>query len=1244
MRRVIDCRLMILLLGAAALLGSCFADRGVLGAAATGGMAGMGASDALGGVPAQGAEGGTAPGVCVARPPVEGATCQPVVSAEPLYLKLVKDEPQDVTVFVDDLFLQFKTHCGGCHVDTNLGDTPFQANLQNFSRNVGQKALDAIRSNTAACSNAVDCVNYMPPAGSPAGKAWSDRGDDPDDPMVRFATLLEEWIKQDRPADYFILPAEKGGKSPYSVDEAFAASLTNIGSCVPDEGMVATEAGDSCDLDARFAAMQKDPTSGLAQEKLGLPLTLDQTDLVTLDSAQLAQLGVIAYAPTYPLWTDDAGKLRHVRVPRGESIRFNPETKNFDIPPNTRFYKTFLKEVLALDGKKRFRKIETRLIVSRAGDEPLFGTYEWNDSETQATLVTSPLRNGEPFTDILKIVITDEPKAAEIKKLKDEGKIRNYTYELDAQHAARRYAMPGRERCIQCHEGSESFILGFTPLQVNRRPCAEETLAADGYCEGGVLEPAGADEVSQLERLISYGVITNFDTEKDLIRLEDPQGSAAAPRPFRTPQELVAQGYLLGNCAHCHNPIGYPTKLNPELGELLDFIPSEKGGVFGFPLERYSPRIQRGATAEIKLPYITPSLRDIAPATSDPARANSPRSWEPKIVQVRGEDGTLLNQVIDAPWRSLIYRNVDTPFTYSEHFAIYPHMPLNSPGFDCRAPRIMGDWMVSIPAVKKHPELNEDLETGFAFAETDPQPYVEVPPGAPNYPGALMQAQKRLATYRNGNRYKSYCPDTSDIVDIDVVRGKRIVPADATLQAPGGGLLLPAESVPDRPHWVVTDLSDAPGEWTPRRTDWKSVFGELPPPAPSADQATKDAWAAEKQVLDMLEELKLSDAFRAFAKEELPFGVWQTKAECAGKLAKQTKLGDYKGAERRRWMRLFADAPGEEAKAELPVYKTTPGAAVFNMICVNCHGPDADSRGRQASTLQDMTGGTGRVANFRDGFFGPPGTGGGNRERVFGSDDQAVRYLAWMALGGTKTKIPQSILSLVTNTQVLGMKREGFNASTKTANMLQVAQNLCLGVAFIGAEKGEFRPHLLSPTEMDGTYEKTGLITKNGDAELWKKLCSFDNPAPVHVGRVLAPASGEPRLFLPKDELHRAQAYPAGERIGTELGTVAASLTPDNYVPWCVRAPQDPQVLEWLSQQKGSDGSPFPICPPAFAVEGNRLETTGVGGEIVYTELNRWAARGAINVGFAVFLFLDDFIGGDKPRPPRYNECELLPD
>src|SRR5882724_793216 len=209
-------RALIISFFALASLGSCFAQpngsKGAGGMLATN-IAGAG-TDATAGV----SEGGAA-NVCVARVADANATCNPVKSAEPLYAKLVKDEPQDTVVFVDDLFVQFKAHCGACHVDTNLGKTPFQANAQNFFQKVGQKAVDAIKSNVETCADGkADCLDFMPPRSS-NGKPWSERKDDKADPLRLFVDELESWLAAKKPgdefppADVFILPASKGGKS-----------------------------------------------------------------------------------------------------------------------------------------------------------------------------------------------------------------------------------------------------------------------------------------------------------------------------------------------------------------------------------------------------------------------------------------------------------------------------------------------------------------------------------------------------------------------------------------------------------------------------------------------------------------------------------------------------------------------------------------------------------------------------------------------------------------------------------------------------------------------------------------------------------------------------------------------------------------------------------------------------------------------------------------------------------------------
>ena len=101
-------------------------------------------------------------------------------------------------------------------------------------------------------------------------------------------------------------------------------------------------------------------------------------------------------------------------MPFGQSIRFDKEKQEFEIPPNTRFYKTFLKKVVDDSGNERWKKIETRIIVSRP-DEPLFGTYKWDENETGAELWTEPYRDATPFRDLVLNIVTDEMKAAEIR-------------------------------------------------------------------------------------------------------------------------------------------------------------------------------------------------------------------------------------------------------------------------------------------------------------------------------------------------------------------------------------------------------------------------------------------------------------------------------------------------------------------------------------------------------------------------------------------------------------------------------------------------------------------------------------------------------------------------------------------------------------------------------------------------------------------------------------------------------------
>src|SRR5262249_9012037 len=129
-------------------------------------------------------------------------------------------------------------------------------------------------------------------------------------------------------------------------------------------------------------------------------------------------------------------------------------------------------------------------------------------------------------------------------------------------------------------------------------------------------------------------------------------------------------------------------------------------------------------------------------------------------------------------------RNTDTPFPYFDDFVPFPHMPMNTAGFDCRVPRIMGDWMVGLPAELKPqyqglsenalPSIKGPDGTYLPTYIDAAQPYQEVPRPGPNasaddtnrYAIAVLNAQARLDEYHSSSRYP-YCPDalSPDILD-----------------------------------------------------------------------------------------------------------------------------------------------------------------------------------------------------------------------------------------------------------------------------------------------------------------------------------------------------------------------------------------------------------------------------------------------------------------------------------------------
>jgi cytochrome c553 len=852
----------------------------------------------------------------------------------------------------------------------------------------------------------------------------------------------------------------------------------------------------------------------------------------------------------------------------------------------------------------------------------------------------------------------------------------------------RHYAIPSTERCDQCHMGShsKSYILGFTPFHADRRKAGE----------GGIFEDPHEGEVDQLARLIEYGVVKGI--EPGQAKLEASQGG----RSPRNDYELTAQGYMMGNCSFCHNPNGFPTVQNPILAP-FDLYPSETGGIFQFPLEKYSERAKFGPNQQTRFPYITPAFGNhpygTAPTTSKqyPFAALSPvidvvpgvniagfpiwvNEGAPDVLYDRFNFDPTGNPlppefIFLGPWRSLIWRNVYTPFTYSEDGAIFIHMPRNVPGFDCRAQMIMAEWMLSIPAKDcaglqglpaqvcegKQAAMGPD-DTGYNLD----QPYEEVLPSGEGYTLALRDAENRVEAYRNSVTGQ-HCPSDTDIVDAQVILSPKLLglerkeypsPQDQTAVPPNGPRVTKdpnawsgkSDGVPDHAHWVPIDTTDDFSQgWTPRRSNWQAVLADRSVPVSPQLNA----------VIDELQNLHVTDAQKSFSETPVPMGLWHPNCWGSAQAASSPTVAELQLKALQRtadqlsdlelWT-LEKDYSGSPLPLFAPVHEQSRGQAVFRAICQNCHGRDADSRSPLATTIGELTGAETRVANFVDGLLGPKPAPGVFAEDEFRINrgatpaDWQVRYMLFMGLGGTEAAIPEIAVSLVKTSPFYGVAVAAGEAGG--ANMLEAASGKC---ARLLASTWRVAQGGLKVTRKEKTF-----LAGTGEYELWESVCGFQNEPVV---RVLRPTeainvlfeSFSPVLYRSKDD-SGAWVYPSDHPVGNRLGKMQLGIQPDNFLPWCV-IPTVEHPLDELKQLFASEGVPdslMPFCPEvlfATAFGGKEIhQLQGLTPSLDNTAvMSRITRRGAMNAGMAAYYYLDGFTKGTFTPSPAYDECKAVP-
>jgi hypothetical protein len=495
---------------------------------------------------------------------------------------------------LNDIRENIFSSCMNCHLaPSNSGNFTFIDSYQGEIRTIaGQTRFYPgyfeIAEKVYEYLNVSDDSKRMPP---------KERRDKNPELFLKISDQVNAWIQNGKPNGHFNLSSTGPAVDPIRQPRTQSSDL---GECTPSAKLI----GFDYHKDRMFENAQ------------ALPKDLSETDLFSLDAYELAMKGTVAYNVEYPLWADNNNKGRWIHLPvknellsyKKQKITYNPTTHELEVPDNTRFYKTFYKKVKQANGKFRYRRVETRLIVVRTPwEKSLFGSYKWDGTEQSATLVEVPYRDGTGFKDIVFQVPTDDVTGAE-----------------------RSYAIPGQQRCLDCHMGSagRNTVLGFSALQINRR----------NIFEAGREEPISEAEKSQVQRFIEYGMFDSAAPSPDQWPKLETEGGIRA----RNIHELRAQGYMIGNCAHCHNPNGLA--FTKENGINLDLT---AGSIFQFNIKTKSTQI--------------------------PSRL---------IVHQNGE----LDQ-------SHIYRKISDS---SAQLGMTSQMPMNTPGTpDCKALRLIGKWIRS---------------------------------------------------------------------------------------------------------------------------------------------------------------------------------------------------------------------------------------------------------------------------------------------------------------------------------------------------------------------------------------------------------------------------------------------------------------------------------------------------------------------------------------------------------------------
>lgn len=241
-----------------------------------------------------------------------------------------------------------------------------------------------------------------------------------------------------------------------------------------------------------------------------LPALLSQTGVFSDMQNLTPAPGVIPYDVNNPLWSSGTDKHRWVAIPQDGNVNSSDEQIGYSeegawtFPVGTTFIKHF--------NNPNGTKLETRLWVHGTDGEWFGSSYKWRANGLEADLIL--LGDNETITI--------------------DGDTFNYEY-------------PASNACVQCHNSSAGWVLGFSTRQLNKE----------------IEYPSTGRFSNQLETLGSLGFIPVVDTNTvpTLVSIKDNN----------QPLETRVRSYFDSNCAYCHLPgntrAGFDMRFSTPLSE-----------------------------------------------------------------------------------------------------------------------------------------------------------------------------------------------------------------------------------------------------------------------------------------------------------------------------------------------------------------------------------------------------------------------------------------------------------------------------------------------------------------------------------------------------------------------------------------------------------------------------------------------------------------------------------------------------